>query len=125
MIHIKWNKVFSVIILILFISGCQHTNTMVDVITFKPSNYQVMFFPNNTEKDTKNVYMDAMLELKAKYPKAFTEVEAIEKEVDELKDVIKQDEPILIISKNGRTISQLSGEKPKTEIVEQLEMTMK
>ncbi|WP_133087809.1 hypothetical protein [Virgibacillus indicus] len=69
--------------------------------------------------------MDAILDLKAKYPEEFSGVKATEKEIDESAYPLNKNKPVLLIKKNGQTIAYLSGEKSKGKIMEYLEMTMK
>lgn len=117
------NLILPVILILLLAAGCQKTSA-VDVITFNSSEYRVLYFPNELN-DGKEAYMDAILELKVKYPEAFNEVKSGEKDIDELDYHKKQNEPVLLIKKNGQTIAYLSGEKSKAKIMEHLEMTTK
>lgn len=119
-------RILTVISLAFFLwtlTGCQPSQT-VNVITFHPTDYEVMFIPDQSNRGEEYMYKDAFIDLKAKYPKAFDEMETGKKATSELTKSIHPGVPALIISKNGQTITELSGEIPKQKIVKQLEMTM-
>ncbi|MBR7798104.1 MAG: hypothetical protein ACQEWU_08270 [Bacillota bacterium] len=108
--------------LLIFSSGCQATNaTTIDVISFQPNGYNVMFFTNNSNSDLENIYFDAIIEIKAKYPSAFKDVQKEEKTMDDLEMGLKPESPSLVIMKNGKTIEHLSGDIAKNDLMDKLE----
>jgi hypothetical protein len=71
------------------------------------------------------IYLDAIIELKAKYPSEFNHVTSEAKSIHEMNYSTNHDQnPILLITKNGQTVKELSGPTPKAEIKKHLEMTM-
>lgn len=68
--------------------------------------------------------MDALLELKAAYPDEFKGGLEEEKNIDELNYKVSSNSPTLLILKNGQTISRLTGEMSKSEIVNELQLTI-
>ncbi|WP_143469653.1 hypothetical protein [Lentibacillus sediminis] len=115
--------VVSLAFILSTLTGCQSSQT-INVITFHPTDYEVTFIPDQSNRGEEYMYKDAFIDLKAKYPKAFDEMKTGKKAASELTESIHSGVPALIISKNGQTITELSGEIPKQKIVEQLEMTM-
>lgn len=72
--------------------------------------------------------MDALLEIKAAYPDEFKGGEEEEKNIDDLDDLeysVEPDSPTLLIQKDGKTITQLSGNKTKAEIKKELQETLR
>ncbi|MEC5422837.1 hypothetical protein QGM71_04905 [Virgibacillus sp. C22-A2] len=124
MFKIKSKKYLPIILFLLFISGCQNTGAMVNVISFQPSDYNVMFLTNNASQSVEDTYMDAVLEFKAKYPREFNNAQEIEKNIEELDLMLDTDHPALIITKDGQLVTQISGQKTKKEIVLLLEKTI-
>lgn len=119
------NHIIISLILFLFLTtGCQKTSTVVNVFTFQPANYDVKLFTDNTSEKINKLYMDAMLEVKAKYPAEFQGAEEKEENIEDLNLSLSADGPTLLISKNGQTISQLSGKVSKTRIIQELEETI-
>ncbi|WP_067725762.1 hypothetical protein [Oceanobacillus damuensis] len=116
-------KLLSLVPAILILMGCQNEKTLTEVITFKPSDYEVIFIPNNYIDETNQVYMDAMIDLKAEYPNEFEEAKKEAKNLTDLDSIDNIKGPSLIIVKNDTPIAQLSGEKAKKDIMEQLEFT--
>ncbi|MFC4025417.1 hypothetical protein ACFOUV_16640 [Oceanobacillus longus] len=117
-------KLILLIPTLFLLNGCQNENTNVEVFTFKPNEYDVMFIPEDSIDEVDEMYMDAIIELKAKYPSEFSEMEMTERNIAELGIMQNTDGPSLLISKDGTTIAQLFGKKPKKEIIEKLEITL-
>lgn len=109
----------------VLLMACQNDSTLTEVITFKPSDYDVMFIPNDTSDEADKIYMDAFIELKAKYPTEFNEAKKVNINLMNMDFIERKNGPSLLISKNGTTIAQLSGKKAKKEIIEQLEFTFR
>ncbi|GAA0444106.1 hypothetical protein GCM10008934_36010 [Virgibacillus salarius] len=80
-----------------------------------------MFFTNNSNSDLENIYFDAIIEIKAKYPSAFKDVQKEEKTMDDLEMGLKPESPSLVIMKNGKTIEHLSGDIAKNDLMDKLE----
>lgn len=124
-IIIKSKVMSTIFFFTLLTSGCNNTSAVVDVITFQPSNYDVKFITDHSSEETQNAYIDAILELKAEYPAEFKAIEEEEKNINDIQNTINiEGGPTLIILRNGQTISQLSGNKPKSEIMHELEITI-
>ncbi|MYL42393.1 hypothetical protein [Virgibacillus salexigens] len=111
-------------IMILLLSACQ-SSPLIDVITFQPKEYDVMFLTDKTNSALENIYYDAIIEVKAEYPHAFSEVQTNETTIEDIENVTEQETPALLITKDGRTIESLSGEMEKDEIKEKLEGIIK
>ncbi|AIF45472.1 hypothetical protein [Virgibacillus sp. SK37] len=116
-------KFLAIIIFILISStGCGRSNSnVIDVVTFQPFDYHISLFSDATSEHNKNLYIDALIELKAKHPAAFKNIQTEEISKEEADQLSKIEDTTLIISKNGRTLSRLSGEQDKSKIVNTLE----
>jgi hypothetical protein len=122
---IRKKFVLLLLFFLLFTAGCQKTGAVVDVITFQPADYDIMLFTDQSCKSLKNIYMDALLELKAAHPNEFRGggLEE-EKSINELNYKVSPNGPTLLILKDGKTLSRLTGEKTKSEIIDELQSTI-
>jgi hypothetical protein len=117
--------VYSLAIILIFLTSCQQPAEKVDIITFHPTDYDVMLLTNESNKNMEEKYLDAIIELKAKYPSEFNQVSSEAKSISEMNISISHDQnPILLITKNGQTVKEFSGSTSKAEIKKHLEMTM-
>lgn len=117
--------VYSFAICLFLLTGCQQPAEKVDMITFHPSDYDVILFTDQSNSNMAEIYLDAIIEVKAKYPSEFNQVSSEVKPIHELEFSINPHQnPILLITKNGQTVKELSGSTPKKEIKKYLEMTM-
>lgn len=106
---------------VLLLTGCQNANANVEVITFKPSEYEIVLIPQNSTDQVDDIYANAIIELKAKYPYKFKDIKAVEKNIDEINTRLHADSPTLLIMRDGKTIKKISGNLPKEEIKSHLE----
>lgn len=114
--------IISAFVAFVLLSGCQKDEVMVEVFTFSPSDYHVLFIPDFAEDAADTIYMDAILDLKATYPTEFVETNKEERDLSEIG--VDLSGPILIIQKDGKNISEISGEKTMKEIRDELEHTL-
>ena len=106
----------------ILLTSC-HNDESIEIITFTTSdNYNVVFIPKTTTDDLNETYMDALIELKAKYPLEFKKRNKTEKNTEEFN--FEMPRPSLTIFKNGQVIEQMSGVPHKKEIKEKLEITV-
>ncbi|GAB3800061.1 thioredoxin domain-containing protein [Virgibacillus kimchii] len=113
------------ILFTLFLTSCQHSEEKIEVITFHPTDYDVMLLRNNADTGMEEIYLDAIIELKAEYPSEFKQVSSEAKPIPEIDMLVNHDEnPTLLITKDGQTVKELSGDTSKKEILAYLEMTM-
>ncbi|WP_337017200.1 hypothetical protein [Oceanobacillus massiliensis] len=117
-------RIATLISILFVLAACQNEDGEVEVITFNPYDYNVIFIPENKVDDKNEIYIDAMIELKAEYPSEFNNVNKIEKDLTAMGIKESNDGPTLVILKSGETIAKLSGKMPKHEIKEQLEITL-
>ncbi|MFC3040192.1 hypothetical protein ACFOGI_07990 [Virgibacillus xinjiangensis] len=113
-------------LLILSAAGCQSPSAAVEVVSFQPSDYEVLFY-TNSEEDTalEDKYKDAIIDVKAKYPEEFADMQAVTKNMNELTGENSAEGPNLVILKNGDPIKHLNGDQPKQKILNQLESLLK
>ncbi len=110
--------------MLLLLTSC-HNDESIEIITFAPSdNYNVVFIPKKTTDDMNEMYMDALIELKAKYPFELKEINKTKKKPEELNVSNVMASPSLTIFKNGQVVIQLSGNPSKDEIKRNLEITV-
>ncbi|MBP2077906.1 hypothetical protein [Oceanobacillus polygoni] len=119
------NKLLLIIPTLLLLLGCQqHKDELVEAISFNPSEYNVMIIPEESIEEIDDIYVDAIIELKAKYPTEFTDAKTVEIDPAEMDIPLDTTGSTLVIQKNGQTIAHLSRNMPKNEIMEQLEVTL-
>ncbi|MFA1818713.1 hypothetical protein ACDX78_00700 [Virgibacillus oceani] len=117
--------VYSLIITLFFLTSCQQPDEKLDIIAFHPSDYDVFLLTDKSDTSIEEIYLDAIIELKAKYPDEFSQVSSEAKSNHEINLTINEEQnPILLITKNGQTVKELAGPTSKTEIKKHLEMTM-
>jgi thiol-disulfide isomerase/thioredoxin len=117
-------KLLLLISFYILLAGC-HNDESIDIITFTASeDYNVVFIPKTTTDDLNKTYMDALIELKAKYPLEFKEINKTEKKTEELNLSNELAGPSLTIFKNGQVVERMSGDPHKEEIKEKLELTV-
>jgi hypothetical protein len=121
-LKIKLIVILIFILILIPFSGCAKSNNkVIDVVTFQPLDYDVSLFSDAKSDHNRNLYIDAIIELKAKYPTAFKNVQTGEMTKEEAARLSEIEETTLIISKNGQTVSRLSGDQDKSKIVNTLE----
>ncbi|MFC2950250.1 hypothetical protein [Virgibacillus sediminis] len=113
------------ITLLFFATGCQSPKSAVEVISFQPSDYEVLFYSNSPDDGAlEDKYKDAIIDLKAKYPDQFENMKAFTEDISNLKVSGSKEGPNLLILKDGDTVSHLNGDQPKQEILNHLEYTL-
>jgi hypothetical protein len=116
---------FLLILFLLFLASCQQPAEKIEIITFHPSDYDVILLTDQSKTNMEEIYLDAIIELKAKYPSEFNQVSSKATSTHETNFSVGNDEnPTLLITKNGQTVKELSGKTPKKEIIKHLELTM-
>lgn len=110
------------IFLLLLVVSCGKSNaSTINIISFQPKEYDVVFYTHSTNNKLENIYYDAIIEIKANYPNEFSPVETKKKEFSEVKEPIDPASPTLLIAKNGKTVERISGQVSKQEIMKKLE----
>lgn len=111
---------------VLFTGSCSEEQSSVDVIQFQPSNYQVLLYTDKTKLDVEEQYIDAILELKAQYPDQLKDITIQKKNLSTIQQSSTpvHDYPTLLIIKKGRTVSKVTGNKNKHEILSVLRQTV-
>ncbi|MBU5266514.1 hypothetical protein [Virgibacillus proomii] len=107
--------------LLLLVVSCGESNaSTINIISFQPKEYDVVFYTHSTNNKLENIYYDAIIEIKANYPNEFSPVETEKKELSEVKELIDPASPTLLIAKNGKTVERISGQVSKQEIIKKL-----
>ena len=110
--------------LLILLTGCQSKDEVVEAISFNPTEYNVMIIPEESIEEIDEIYIDAIIDLKAEYPYEFADAKTVEIDPTEMDIPLDTKGTTLIIQKNGQTVAQLSRNMPKDEIMEQLEVTL-
>jgi hypothetical protein len=116
---------YSFVIFLIFLTSCGQPAEEVDIITFHPTDYDVFLLTDESNTSMEEIYLDAIIEMKAEYPSEFNQVSSEAKPIQEMNVSINDDQkPALLITKNGQTVIELTGSTTKAEIKKHLEMTM-
>ena len=68
------SKLLLLISFYILLTAC-HNDDSIEIISFRPSDdYNVVFIPKTTTGGLNETYMDALIELKSKYPLEFKEI---------------------------------------------------
>ncbi|WP_339227559.1 lipoprotein [Oceanobacillus sp. FSL K6-2867] len=118
------NKLLFLISILLLLAGCHYKEDVINAISFNPSEYRVMILPAESVEEIDDKYVDAIIDIKAKYPTEFSDAKKVEIDPAEMDIPLESNDTTLIIQKNGQTIAQLSSNMTKNEIIEQLEFTL-
>lgn len=86
-----------------------------------PSNYQILLLSKKNNVESEKEYIDAILELKLKYPKQLSELSLTQKRSDSQKVPSFSQYPALIIQQNGKTIDSIKGKRSKQDILKILQ----
>jgi cytochrome oxidase Cu insertion factor (SCO1/SenC/PrrC family) len=111
---------FFISLLLLLVSCGESNASIINIISFQPKEYDVVFYTHSTNNKLENIYYDAIIEIKANYPNEFSPVETEKKELSEVKELIDPASPTLLIAKNGKTVERISGQVSKQEIMKKL-----
>ncbi|WP_093211027.1 hypothetical protein [Sediminibacillus albus] len=114
---------FIFVSLVLLTTSCNAKQT-IEVLTFEPSNFQVFFYTNKSNPKLENEYLKAILDLKNNYPSQLDNIELTETTIESLKRRSIAEYPALVIVKDGQTISKLSGQASKTDVLKKLKKTV-
>ncbi|WP_047982147.1 hypothetical protein [Ornithinibacillus contaminans] len=99
-------------------SGCiNEQKDEVQIISFEQKDYKIMLYT----LESTNMYLNQILELKAKYPQEFQNPTISKKTIDSDTEMDSTTFPILIVQENGTTIKKLSGIQTSQDMVKQLE----
>ncbi|WP_077300483.1 hypothetical protein [Virgibacillus pantothenticus] len=105
----------------VLVTGCDtFSASTINIISFQPKDYDVIFYTHQNNNKLENLYFDAIIEIKADYPSEFSEVKTREVAIDEVKDEIDPKYPTLIIRKDNKMIERITGQASKQEIINKL-----
>ncbi len=109
--------------LVLFSTSCNAKHP-IEEVSFAPSDYQVFYYSTNSNPKIENEYLTAIWDLKQDYPEQLDSIERKKttKEAAKRKEIGEY--PSLVIVKDGETISTLSGDTKKSEVLQQLLKTV-
>ncbi len=105
--------------MIFFISSCSHEKP-VEIVEFSPSDYKVQFFSDKSDLELEDEYLSAILDLKNSYPSLINKIELKETSVSAIKADSITETPALVITKDGQTITKLSGQTSKSDVLSEL-----
>lgn len=111
-------------IIFLLFTGCFPEQKKIEVISAKPSGYEIQLVTEERELETERAYMDAFIAFKNQYQEQPLEFFKSSSSLYSIEDKITQ-LPTLLIRKEGKTIAKISGERNSKEIVDQLKNTIK
>ncbi|MFD1018012.1 thioredoxin domain-containing protein [Thalassobacillus hwangdonensis] len=107
----------------ILLTACLPGHEKVNIITFQPDDLEVHLYSEMEEKESEQAYLDALLDMKQKL--SDKEIQFVQKTISK-KNVqadVKQF-PTLIIFKDGKRITSISGHTDKNQIVDQLLTTI-
>lgn len=108
----------SFLVVIIMCSGCiNEQKDEVQIISFEQKDYKIMLYT----LESTNMYLNQILELKAKYPQEFQNPTISKKTIDSDTEMDSTTFPILIVQENGTTIKKLSGIQTSQDMVKKLE----
>ncbi|MFS0751983.1 hypothetical protein [Oceanobacillus sp. 1P07AA] len=115
----KYSIFIVFIIIVTLLTACQKESSPYDVISIDLTNHEVLYI--QSKKDT-DIYLDAIFELKAKHPYAFS-AENLTKNNDLEQYNIEhtEAESSMYILEDGKIKNKLNGDITKEEVVQEIE----
>ncbi|SFJ91758.1 hypothetical protein SAMN04487936_105202 [Halobacillus dabanensis] len=115
------NRLLLSLCAILLLAGCLHQSEDIQVLTATPKDYELHLYTDSENENTAQDYMSALLDWKLKQEDA-TELQFKQSETKKDHLNIPDDElPVLVVKEKGKTITTISGENPRKEILMALE----
>ncbi|MFD1335973.1 hypothetical protein ACFQ4N_10470 [Oceanobacillus iheyensis] len=107
------------IIIIALLTACQKETTPYDVISINLTNHEILYIQSKKNPD---IYLDAIFELKAKHPSAFsTEKLTKNSNLEHYNIEHTSAESSMYILEDGKIKDELNGDITKEEIVQEIE----
>lgn len=109
--------------MVLFSTSCNAKHP-IEEVSFTPSDFQVFFYTTNSNPKIENEYLTAIWDLKKDYPEQMDNIQLKEttKEAAERKKIGEY--PALVIIKDGKTVSSISGDTDKSKVLQHLKQTV-
>lgn len=107
----------------IFISGscsAQQANS-IHIYQMNPANYEILLISEKNHVDSEKEYIDALLELKLKYPEQLSELSLTQMGRKSPNIPSISEFPALLIQQDGRTIASINGKRSKQDILKTLQ----
>lgn len=106
---------------IFLLAGCLHQSEDIQVLKASPQNYELYLYTTSDKEEVAQDYMSALLDWKLKQ-KDETELQFKQSETpkDQL-NLPDEELPVLVVKKKGKTVTTISGQNPRKEILMALE----
>lgn len=115
------NRLLFSLLAILLLAGCLHQSEDIQVLTATPQDYELHLYTNSESENIAQDYMSALLDWKLKQEDA-TELQFKQSATTKDQLNIPDNElPVLVIKEKGKTVTTISGENPRKEILMALE----
>ncbi|MBM7552920.1 hypothetical protein [Thalassobacillus pellis] len=111
--------VFPLVTMLLMVAGCTPGQKNIEVISTAPEGYEVYLFTDKQASEKQAAYLNAFLEFRNEYYGGSLDFKKRSPELVKLHEEVSQ-YPTLIILKNGKTITQISGHAEQGEVFQQL-----
>ncbi|QAS51154.1 hypothetical protein [Halobacillus litoralis] len=115
------NRILLAFVTILLLAGCFPQSEDVQVFTATPLDYELYLYTEPDKEEEAQNYLSALLDWKMKQNDGQKlEFKQTETNADDLK-VSKDQLPVLVVKEKGKTLTTISGENPRKEILMTLE----
>ncbi|UOQ43187.1 hypothetical protein MUN89_14750 [Halobacillus salinarum] len=116
--------IFISMLFVFLLAGCFPHKENVEVISASPSGYDIYLYTQTDQKQKAESYFNALLDWKMKqgndgtlaFKKSKTDSNSIEVSENEL--------PALVIKKEGKTVTKISGNSNQKNILSKLEQSV-
>lgn len=113
------------ILSLICLSSCEKSINPITDLNFNKNSTQLLFFTDENNIQNESTYYDALLEIKKDYPKAIANMKVFSStdKGDLGKYEVASYPTIMVIYKN-KIITEIKGNVPKQEIIEQIKNTL-
>ncbi len=118
--QMKWLPLAFAFVLLTGSCSAQQASSL-NIYQMNPSNYEILLLSKKNNVESEKEYIDAILELKLKYPEQLSELSLTQKGSDAQEFPSFSQYPALIIQQNGKTIASIKGKRSKQDILKILQ----
>lgn len=106
---------------ITLLTGCFMQTDKIQVLTAQPDDYELYLYTEPDQEEAAQNYLSALLDWKLKQDDG-EKLNFQQSAMNSTKVNFSQDDlPVLVVKQEGKTISTISGENPRQEILMTLE----